>query len=254
MLVDTLKKKTTDPRGWGFRLLGELGWRSPKARSWVQRRNTSSRASSITTKGVWRWNPPHFKCAKKPVLCGGSTENKYQRDRTEKETGRLLVLPGWDCRWDYPFEVARRLHWKLWACGSLYFTNYITLVLPSFPLAPEWVPFLPTSTLGLRKRESYTVPNPKRSPRPTSRVFLLRSTCFKDGPVCILQSPPHSRRYSTDASFSSLKIAGERFTSHRNVNFNKEIARGHTSPLHHYHHKHTQQQFTNTCDPQVSSP
>lgn len=142
-------------------------------------------------------------------------------------------------------------------CGPVDLCILQTTSLSSSLLSP-WVqsecPSFPHPTLGLRKRESYTVPNPKRSPRPTSRVFLLRSTCFKDGPVCILQSPPYSRRYSTDTSFSSLKIAGECFTSHRNVNFNKEIARGHTSPLHHYHHKHTQQQFTNTCDPQVSSP
>lgn len=129
----------------------------------------------------------------------------------------------------------------------------------SFSLLSPWLqsecPSFPHRTLGLRKRESYIhCANPKRSPRPTSRVFLPYSTCFKDGSVCVLQSPPHSQRYSTDASFSSLKIAGERFTSHRNVNFNKEIARGHTSPLHHYHHKHAQQQFTNTCDPQALAP
>lgn len=113
------------------------------------------------------------KCAEKPVLWGDATENKYQRDRTEKKTGRVRVLPGWDCRWDYPLKVARRLNWKLWAWESLYFTNYIILVLPSFPLAPEWMSFLPTSDTGLtKKRKLHTLCQSKEISPPDLPGFL----------------------------------------------------------------------------------
>lgn len=49
-------------------------------------------------------------CEEKSVPRGGSTENKYLSDRTERGTGRVRVVPGRGCRRDSTLKVTRGLN------------------------------------------------------------------------------------------------------------------------------------------------
>lgn len=117
--------------------------------------------------------------------------------------------------------MARGLNWK--STGGVWssrFTNYSTLVLLPLPLAPEWVPFLPTSDPGIVKKWNPYCAKPMRgSHLPTSQVFLPHPTCSKSGSTLLFQ--PRLWAEICLRCLFSLRTAVELITSTRNVTFKK---------------------------------
>lgn len=148
----------------------------------------------------------------------------------------MRVVPGWGCRRDYTLGDERvKLKTN---CGRVDLCLLQTPSPSSSLLCPRLHserPFFPQQPLESCKSEIHTVPNPRGSPLPTSRGFLLHPTCLN--PARFTGPAPEPRICHRCLFLLSQNRRRAHYLTQK-CNFNEEIRRGHPPPPRHLPHPH----------------